>query len=53
MARTEDGLKRPERIPEACARNSGTNLNVTGSGEELNQALEKAGRVADFLEFAN
>ena len=25
---------------------------VTGSGEELNQELEKAGRVADFLEFA-
>jgi succinate dehydrogenase / fumarate reductase flavoprotein subunit len=25
---------------------------VTGSGEELNQELERAGRVADFLEFA-
>jgi succinate dehydrogenase / fumarate reductase flavoprotein subunit len=27
-------------------------LRVTGTGEELNQELEKAGRVADFLEFA-
>jgi succinate dehydrogenase / fumarate reductase flavoprotein subunit len=27
-------------------------MRVLGSGEELNQALEKAGRVADFLEFA-
>ena len=25
---------------------------MPGSGEELNQSLEKAGRVADFLEFA-
>jgi succinate dehydrogenase / fumarate reductase flavoprotein subunit len=28
------------------------NVNVTGSGEELNQTLEHAGRVADFMEFA-
>ena len=27
-------------------------MRVLGAGEELNQALEKAGRVADFLEFA-
>ncbi|HVO18836.1 MAG TPA: fumarate reductase/succinate dehydrogenase flavoprotein subunit [Anaeromyxobacter sp.] len=27
-------------------------LKVTGSGEELNQELERAGRVADFLELA-
>jgi succinate dehydrogenase / fumarate reductase flavoprotein subunit len=28
------------------------NVNVLGDGAELNQALEHAGRVADFLEFA-
>jgi succinate dehydrogenase / fumarate reductase, flavoprotein subunit len=28
------------------------NLNVLGGGEELNQSLEKAGRVADFFELA-
>ena len=27
------------------------NVNVTGENEELNSALERAGRVADFLEF--
>ncbi|NDB96061.1 MAG: fumarate reductase/succinate dehydrogenase flavoprotein subunit, partial [Verrucomicrobia bacterium] len=26
------------------------NVNVPGSGEDLNQSLEKAGRVSDFLE---
>ncbi len=28
------------------------NVNVVGTNEELNQSLEKAGRVADYLEFA-
>jgi succinate dehydrogenase / fumarate reductase flavoprotein subunit len=28
------------------------NVKVLGTGEGLNQSLEKAGRVADFLEFA-
>src|SRR6185436_14625174 len=28
-------------------------VRVTGSGAELNQELEKAGRVADFFEFAD
>jgi succinate dehydrogenase / fumarate reductase flavoprotein subunit len=28
------------------------NVNVLGEGAEFNQALEQAGRVADFLEFA-
>ena len=28
------------------------NVNIIGTGEEFNQSLEKAGRVADFLEFA-
>ena len=28
------------------------NVNIIGTGEELNQSLEKAGRVADFLELA-
>ena len=40
------------RSPESrrCARSSGRDVNVPGSDAELNQALEKAGRVADFLE---
>ena len=28
-----------------------TNVKVLGAGENINQSLEKAGRVADFLEF--
>jgi succinate dehydrogenase / fumarate reductase flavoprotein subunit len=51
MARNEDGLKRAiKEIPELRAE-FWENLKVPGSGAELNQELEKAGRVADFLEF--
>jgi succinate dehydrogenase / fumarate reductase flavoprotein subunit len=51
MNRTDASLKRAlKRIPE-LREEFWKNLSVTGSGEELNQALEKAGRVADFLEF--
>ena len=39
------------RIP-ALRERFWSDLRVTGSGEELNQALEHAGRLADFLEFA-
>jgi succinate dehydrogenase / fumarate reductase flavoprotein subunit len=51
MARNEAGLKRAiSRIPE-LREEFWKNVSVLGSGEELNQALENAGRVADFLEF--
>jgi succinate dehydrogenase / fumarate reductase flavoprotein subunit len=50
MARNEAGLKQAlERIPELRAE-FWENVNVPGSADELNQALEKAGRVADFME---
>ncbi|HKV51752.1 MAG TPA: fumarate reductase/succinate dehydrogenase flavoprotein subunit [Gemmatimonadaceae bacterium] len=50
MARNEKGLTYAlGRIPEIRAE-FWTNVDVPGSAEELNQALEKAGRVADFLE---
>jgi succinate dehydrogenase / fumarate reductase flavoprotein subunit len=52
MARTEAGLKTAlEKIP-ALREEFWSNLSVPGTGEELNQSLEKAGRVADFLEFS-
>jgi len=52
MARNAEGLKRAlGRIPE-LREEFWRNVNVPGSDAELNQALEKAGRVADFLEFA-
>jgi succinate dehydrogenase / fumarate reductase flavoprotein subunit len=52
MARTAEGLRRAlSRIPD-LREEFWRNVNVPGSDAELNQALEKAGRVADFLEFA-
>lgn len=52
MARTEKSLKEAlDRIPE-LREEFWNNVKVTGKGEELNQSLEHAGRVADFLEFA-
>jgi succinate dehydrogenase / fumarate reductase, flavoprotein subunit len=52
MGRTDASLKHAlKRIPEI--RNEfWENVNVLGSATELNPALEYAGRVADFLEFA-
>jgi succinate dehydrogenase / fumarate reductase flavoprotein subunit len=52
MARDAAGLKEAlQRIP-ALRQEFWQNLRVLGTGEELNQSLEKAGRVADFFEFA-
>jgi succinate dehydrogenase / fumarate reductase flavoprotein subunit len=51
MARSETGLKEAlKKIPEV-REEFWNNAAVLGSGTELNQELEKAGRVADFLEF--
>jgi succinate dehydrogenase / fumarate reductase flavoprotein subunit len=51
MARTEKSLSRAlNRIPTLRAE-FWENVNVPGENESLNVALEKAGRVADFLEF--
>src|SRR5205085_12287614 len=52
MARNAAGLKSAlVRIPE-LREEYWRNVNVPGSADDLNQALEKAGRVGDFLEFA-
>jgi succinate dehydrogenase / fumarate reductase flavoprotein subunit len=52
MARNAAGLQHAlERIPE-LRDEFWRNVNVPGSAAELNQALEKAGRVSDFLELA-
>jgi succinate dehydrogenase / fumarate reductase flavoprotein subunit len=51
MARSEESLKTAiKRIPE-IREEFWKNVRVTGSGNDLNQELERAGRVADFLEF--
>jgi succinate dehydrogenase / fumarate reductase flavoprotein subunit len=51
MARNAEGLKKAlEEIPKLRAE-FWRDVKVPGTGAELNQSLEKAGRVADFLEF--
>jgi succinate dehydrogenase / fumarate reductase flavoprotein subunit len=51
MARSEQNLKEAiKKIPE-IREEFWKNVKVVGSGAELNQELEKAGRIADFLEF--
>jgi succinate dehydrogenase / fumarate reductase flavoprotein subunit len=50
MARNEQGLKTAlEKIP-ALREQFWKDVRVLGDGDEVNQSLEKAGRVADFLE---
>jgi succinate dehydrogenase / fumarate reductase flavoprotein subunit len=50
MTRSEKGLKTAlQKIP-ALREEFWQNLNVLGEEKELNQSLEVAGRVADFLE---
>ncbi len=52
MSRTATGLKHAlEEIP-AMREQFWRDVKVLGTGEELNQSLEKAGRVADFFELA-
>jgi succinate dehydrogenase / fumarate reductase flavoprotein subunit len=52
MERTEESLRKAlERIPE-LREEFWRDVKVSGTAEELNQVLEKAGRVADFFDLA-
>ncbi|MDL5053628.1 fumarate reductase/succinate dehydrogenase flavoprotein subunit [Oscillatoria laete-virens NRMC-F 0139] len=52
MARTREGLQEAlSKIP-AIREEFWSNVDVPGSGDDLNQSLEYAGRVADYIEFA-
>ncbi len=52
MARSDASLREAlERIPR-LRDEFWTNVCVAGQNEEINQSLERAGRVADFLEMA-
>jgi succinate dehydrogenase / fumarate reductase flavoprotein subunit len=52
MSRRREGLEEAlARIPEIRER-FWRDVRIVGGARELNQTLEKAGRVADFLEFA-
>jgi succinate dehydrogenase / fumarate reductase flavoprotein subunit len=55
MARNKNGLQEViGKIPELREKfwSRGRGIRVPGDGEDFNQSLERAGRVADFLEFA-
>ncbi|MFM8914242.1 MAG: fumarate reductase/succinate dehydrogenase flavoprotein subunit [Flammeovirgaceae bacterium] len=50
MSRSEEGLKKAKKIIQDLKAEFWTNVNVLGATSELNQELEKANRVADFIE---
>ncbi len=50
MSRTAEGLREALREIPKLRKQFREEVKVTGTGDELNQTLERAGRVADFLE---
>lgn len=50
MSRSAEGLVKARGMVEALKKEFWTNLKMVGTNEELNQTLEKALRLADFLE---
>jgi succinate dehydrogenase / fumarate reductase, flavoprotein subunit len=50
MARNEEGLKKAKGMIAQLKQEFWTDLKVPGTANEFNQELEKAGRVADFIE---
>jgi len=52
MARSAGGLKKARKLVRDLRDQYWRDVRVLGNGEEPNQSLEKAGRVADFFELA-
>ncbi|MFZ4482552.1 MAG: fumarate reductase/succinate dehydrogenase flavoprotein subunit [Chthoniobacterales bacterium] len=52
MARSKEGLERAIKRYDEIREEFWRDVAVLGENEELNQSLEKAGRVADFIDFA-
>jgi succinate dehydrogenase / fumarate reductase, flavoprotein subunit len=52
MERTDAGLRKALELIPALRDEFWRNVKVPGTGAELNQSLERAGRVADFFELA-
>jgi succinate dehydrogenase / fumarate reductase flavoprotein subunit len=52
MARNNEGLAQARKMIQELRAEFWENVRVPGIREEFNQSLERAGRVADFLEFA-
>lgn len=53
MTRNEEGLKKALTLISDLKKEFWSKLKVTGTIKELNPELEKAGRVADYIEFAS
>jgi succinate dehydrogenase / fumarate reductase flavoprotein subunit len=51
MSRNEEGLLKALSMVKKLRHEFWENVYVPGTGNDLNQSLENAGRVADFLEF--
>jgi succinate dehydrogenase / fumarate reductase flavoprotein subunit len=51
MARSKESLTEALKVIPKIREEFWQDVNVTGTGAEMNQQLENAGRVADFLEF--
>ncbi len=51
MARNNAGLEKARGMIQELRAEFWENVKVPGGGKDFNQSLEKAGRVADFLEF--
>ncbi|MDX2439561.1 MAG: fumarate reductase/succinate dehydrogenase flavoprotein subunit [Desulfobacterales bacterium] len=51
MARNNEGLKKARGMVQQLREEFWENVVVPGSKKDFNQSLERAGRVADFLEF--
>jgi succinate dehydrogenase / fumarate reductase flavoprotein subunit len=52
MSRSREGLIEAKRVIRDLREEFWNEVSIPGSGRDLNMELEKAGRVADFLEFA-
>ncbi|MBW2569440.1 MAG: fumarate reductase/succinate dehydrogenase flavoprotein subunit [Deltaproteobacteria bacterium] len=51
MTRNDKGLKKAKKMIQELREEFWENVLVPGSNKDFNQSLERAGRVADFLEF--
>ncbi len=52
ITRNAEGLQEALELLPALRERFWTDLRIVGGGQQLNQSLEHAGRLADFLEFA-
>jgi succinate dehydrogenase / fumarate reductase flavoprotein subunit len=51
MARNNEGLQKAQKMIQDLRAEFWDNVKVPGAAADFNQSLERAGRVADFLEF--